>query len=250
MVMNIHLDTLYLSKPNAHSHSRACSHFVMGSLPTDGKPFKLNRAFHTLCSILRLVVASAANAKLGALFLNCQEGMIFKLTLEDLSHSQPQPKIPVHCNNATAVSIANNTIKWQQSRAIEMRYFWKCEQDSQDVYSFKWYPGIENLADYQSKHHPGAHHTAVQPCYLHEKNSPLELPREIRPSTLKGFVGTLKDGYVHNVPLPRVPQIQSASHELIAHKAGIPLPGYLHVPSWIPMLPKLGSILGFGQRVL
>ncbi len=35
-------------------------------------------------------------------------------------------------------------------------------------------------------------------------------------------VGTLKDGYVHNVPLPRVPQIQSASpttsHELIAPK--------------------------------
>ena len=37
-------------------------------------------------------------------------------------------------------------------------------------------------------------------------------------------VGTLKDGYVHNVPLPRAPQIQSASpmtsHESIAPKAG------------------------------
>jgi hypothetical protein len=74
-------------------------------------------------------------------------------------------------------------------------------------------------------------------------------------------VGTLKDGYVRNVPLPRVPvpllrvpQIQSASpttsRESIAPKAGIPLPGYLHVPSWIPMLPKLGSILGFSQRLL
>ena len=68
------------------------------------------------------------------------------------------------------------------------------------------------------------------------------------------IVGTLKDGYVRNVPLPRVPQIQSASpmtsHELIAPKAGIPIPGYLHVPSWIPTLPKLGSILGFSQRLL
>ncbi len=33
---------------------------------------------------------------------------------------------------------------------------------------------MENLADYQSKHHPGAHHTAVRPYYLHEKNSPLK----------------------------------------------------------------------------
>ena len=66
--------------------------------------------------------------------------------------------------------------------------------------------------------------------------------------------GTLKDGYVRNVPLPRVPQRQSASHmtghELIAPKARIPIPGYLHIPSWIPTLPKLGSILGFSQRLL
>ena len=67
-------------------------------------------------------------------------------------------------------------------------------------------------------------------------------------------VGTLKDGYARNVPLPRVPQRQSASHmashELIAPKVGVPIPGYLQVPSWIPMLPKLGSILGFSQRLL
>ena len=68
------------------------------------------------------------------------------------------------------------------------------------------------------------------------------------------IVGTLKDGYVRNVPLPRVSQRQSASHmtshELIAPKTGIPIPGYLPVPSWIPTLPKLGSILGFSQRLL
>jgi len=67
-------------------------------------------------------------------------------------------------------------------------------------------------------------------------------------------VGTLKDGYVRNVPLPRVPQIQSASpttsRDSIAPQAGIPFPGYLHVPSWIPTLPKIGSILGFSQRLL
>jgi hypothetical protein len=106
-------------------------------------------------------VASAAEAKLKALFLNSQEGMIFQLTLEDLGH--PQPKTPAHCDNATAVGIANNTIKRQRSRAMEMRYFWTSEKEKQDMYSFKWYPGQENLADYQIKHHPGAHHSAVRP---------------------------------------------------------------------------------------
>ena len=73
-----------LSEPNARS--RACGHFFMRELPTDGKPIKLNGAFHMLCVILQFAVASTAKAELGALFLICQEG--FKLTLEDLGHNQ------------------------------------------------------------------------------------------------------------------------------------------------------------------
>jgi hypothetical protein len=50
----------------------------------------------------------------------------FKSTLEDLGH--PQPKISVYCDNTTSVGIAKYTIKWQQSQAMEMRYFWTCEK--------------------------------------------------------------------------------------------------------------------------
>jgi hypothetical protein len=79
---------------------------------------------------------------------------------------------------------------------------------------------------------------------------------------LRTTVGTLKDGYVCNVPLPRVTRIQSAKFiapsicNLAGTKpsrcilVGTPLPDYLPVSSWIPTLPKLGSILGFSQRVL
>jgi len=56
----------------------------MGWSPKDGDPIKLNGAFFTLCTILRFVVASAAEAELGALFLNCKEGIIFGLALEEL----------------------------------------------------------------------------------------------------------------------------------------------------------------------
>jgi len=111
MILNVHSDASYLSETQAHS--RACGHFFMGWSPKDGDPIKLNGAFFTLCTILRFVVASAAEAKLGALFLNCKEGIIFRLTLEELGH--PQPRTPVHCDNATTVGIANNTIKRQRS---------------------------------------------------------------------------------------------------------------------------------------
>jgi hypothetical protein len=207
MIMNIHSNASYLSKADAHS--QACGHFFMGWSPQNGNPIQLNGAFFTLGAILRFVDASAVEAELGTLFLNCKESMIFHLTLKELGH--PQPKTPIHCNNTTAVGIANNTVKRQCSCSMEMRYFWVCDKVAQDAYNVRWHPGQENLADYQSKHHPGAHHTAVRPWYLHQVNLPLVLPRAVRPSTLKGCVGTLPKGYVCNELLPRVPLLQNTS---------------------------------------
>ncbi len=51
----------------------------------------------------------------------------------------------VHCYNATAVSIANKTVKRQRLQSMEMRYFWVCDKISQDAYNVKWYPGQEIL---------------------------------------------------------------------------------------------------------
>ena len=151
-------------------------------------------------------------------------------TLTNMGH--PQPQAPVHCDNATAVGIANNTIKRQRSRSKEMRFFWVGDKIAQEIYSLKWHPGQENLADYQSKHHNGAHHKAVRPWYLHLENSPRVLPRAQRPSALKGCVGTLKDGYVRKVPLPRAPRIQHTSHvtnvtQATCYLAQVPL-----IPMW------------------
>jgi hypothetical protein len=126
--------------------------------------------------------------------------------LEAIGHKQPQT--PVHCNNATAVGIANNTVKQQCSRSI-MRFFWISDKVAQDMYTLGWHPGQEHLEDYQSKHHTGAHHIAVCPWYLHMDNSPQELPRALAPSALKGCVGTLNAGYVRKVPLHCAPLIKS-----------------------------------------
>ncbi len=128
----------------------------------------------------------------------------------------------MHCNNATTVGIANNTVKRQRSRSMEMRYFWVGNKVAQDAYKIEWHPGQENLADYQSKHHIGSHHQTVHPWYLHEINSPLVLPRATRPSTLKWCVGNLPEGYIRNVPLPRVPRGQSTFQSRVPHLHTMP----------------------------
>jgi hypothetical protein len=111
MIMNIHSDASYLLETKACS--RACGIFFMGWMPKNEEPIKINGTFYVNATILKFVVASAAEAELGALFHNCQDGIIFRQTLADMGH--PQPKTLVHCDNATAVGITNNTVKRQQS---------------------------------------------------------------------------------------------------------------------------------------
>jgi hypothetical protein len=89
----------------------------MGWLPTNDEPIRINGAFHVSTNVIHFVVASAAEAELGALFYNCQTGIIGRSILEDMGHIQP--KTPVHCNNTTAVGNANSTIKRQWSCSME-----------------------------------------------------------------------------------------------------------------------------------
>jgi hypothetical protein len=75
----------------------------------------------------------------------------FRLVLAKLGH--PQPPKPIHIGNTTTVSIVNNTIKHQQSRSMEMRYFWLLDGEMQKYFKFYYQSGLENLGDYLSKHH-------------------------------------------------------------------------------------------------
>jgi hypothetical protein len=199
MILNVHSDASYLSEPRARS--RLGGLFFMGTIPVNGQPIQLNGPVLAIASICKFVVASAAEAELGALFYNCQDSTILRLTLNELGH--PQPPTPVSCDNSTAVSIANNTVKKQRSRAMEKNFFWTTDQVALGNFNVTWHPGQENLADYFTKHFDAKHHQTVRPYYLHMHNSPSTLPRALAPRTLKGCVGTLPDGYIRSAPLPR-----------------------------------------------
>ena len=101
------------------------------------------------CTILKCVAASAAEAELGALFLNEMEARIKRLTLDEIGH--PQPPTPIHVHNTTAVGIVNDTIKRQRSRAMNMRYFWLLCQEAQNILAVKYHSGQENLGDMPTK---------------------------------------------------------------------------------------------------
>ncbi len=62
------------SSGSVKSHTRT---FFMGSIPKDNKPIVMNGVFHISMTVMQFVVASVAEAELGALFHNCQTSIIF-----------------------------------------------------------------------------------------------------------------------------------------------------------------------------
>ena len=118
----------------------------------------------------------------------------------------PQPQTTVHIANTTCVGIVNNTIKRQQSRAMEMQYIWLLGQTSQQYIKVYYHPGAKNMGDCPSKAHTNHIHKHVRPKYVQMVNSPREPPRAAKPSSRQGYVETLGDPCYRGVRLPRVPE--------------------------------------------
>jgi hypothetical protein len=167
MILNVHSDASYLSAPNACS--RAGGYFFLGSIPQDGDPIKLNGAIHITCAILKLFAAFAAEAELGALFLNVQEAKVLRLILVELCH--PLPPTPIHIDNTTTAGIVNNTIKRQRSQAMEMRYFWLLDGKTQQYFKFYYQPGPQKPRQLSIQTSYCQHNQHVRPYYIHMKNS-------------------------------------------------------------------------------
>ena len=111
-------------------------------------------------------MSSAAEAELGALFRNGQEGYAIRNTLEEMGHKQLGPT-PIQTDNTTAAGIANDTVKAKPSKAMDMRFYWIRDKVKQGEFRVHWKPGPDNEADYHTKHHPPSHHIEKRSTYLH-----------------------------------------------------------------------------------
>ena len=122
MRLLIESDTSYLSIKN--SRSRAGGHFTLSN---QGLPRKLpinptsNGVLHAEYKTLRNVMASAAEAKLCALFHNDQVAKPIRTCLAEMGH--PQPCTPMKTDNSTAAGIVNSSIRQKKSKAMDMRFF-------------------------------------------------------------------------------------------------------------------------------
>jgi hypothetical protein len=166
MILHLDSDASYLSKPRARS--RMAGYHYLSTHPDKLKADKtppLNGAVLVPSNIMKVVVSSAAEAELGALFHNGQDAIALRTTLEELGW--PQPPAPITTDNLTAAGIANDTVKQRRSKAIDMRFYWIRDRVHQKQFTVKWKRGIANHADYFTKHHPPSHHRTLCAPYIH-----------------------------------------------------------------------------------
>jgi hypothetical protein len=159
MVLAVHSDASYLSEPSARS--RVGGHFFCS---TNAKDPPNNGAVLNISKILKAVMSSAAEAELGALYINAREAIPMRHLLEEMGHKQPPT--PIQTDNSTAHGVVTNNIQPRRTKAMDMRFHWLRCRDSQGQFRYYWRPGPDNLADYWTKHHCAAHHIEKRPTIL------------------------------------------------------------------------------------
>ena len=162
MVLVVHSDASHISESNARS--RAGGHFFMSN--NSANPHN-NDAVLSVAQILKAVMSSAAEAKLGALYINFCEAIPACHSLIKMGH--PQPPTPVQTDNTTALGVVNNTIAPLPTKSMDMRFHWLPDRIQQIQFRHDWMPGPYNKGDYVTKHHAKIHHMATRTTYLTPK---------------------------------------------------------------------------------
>jgi hypothetical protein len=127
MVLVVHSDTSYLSKPMAQSC--AGGHFFMAS--DVEKPIN-NGSILNFAQLIKAVMSSAAEAELGALYINARKAIPQQQTLKEMDHKQPPS--PMQSDNTTALGVVNNNIQPRCTKAMDMRFHWLRCQEVQDQF--------------------------------------------------------------------------------------------------------------------
>ena len=81
-------DASYLSEPQARSRVDGFFYFENNREEPNEVP---NGAVHIVATIIKQVVASAAEAELGALFHDAKEATSIRTVLEEMGHPQEKP---------------------------------------------------------------------------------------------------------------------------------------------------------------
>lgn len=133
-----------------------------------------------------MIVSSAAEAEIAGCYLSAQAAVPIRTALIELHH--PQPPTPIQLDNTTAVGFANAGIKQRRSKAMDMRWYWIQDRVLQKQFLVYYRPGVSNLGDPFTKHHPPSHLRLVRPFYLQPTSHTAHLANVVIAHLVQGCV--------------------------------------------------------------
>ena len=159
MILNVHSDASYLIEPKARS--RAGGHYFLSD---DSENPENNGAVLNVAQIIKNVMSSAAEAEIGALFINSRQAVTARTTLEEMGHIQPPT--PIQTDNTTALGFVMRNLQPKATKSTDMRYWWMRDRSDRNQFRYYWSEGKGNRADYWTKHFCAAHHREQRPSIL------------------------------------------------------------------------------------
>ena len=90
-------------------------------------------------------MGSAAEAEIGPNYMNGQDCVPVRVTLEEMGH--PRPPTPIHVDNTTSVSFAKGTMKQMKSKSIDMNFYRIQDRIVQGQFDIYRGPGQNNYGN-------------------------------------------------------------------------------------------------------
>jgi hypothetical protein len=157
MQLAIEYNALYLLVPKIQS--RAAGYFYLTATCGIEHSRPYNGPFHVYCCVVRAVLSLATEAELAALMHISKEVCPLCTALTEMGHLQNTTTSTT--DNSTATEISNATVKQQQSKSVDMQFYWVRDRISQGRFSVIWKEGKRNSADYVTEHHTKSHHAVI-----------------------------------------------------------------------------------------
>ena len=118
-----------------------------------------NGIFVSISQIIKAVMSCAAEAELGALFVNFRESIPERQDLEIMGHKQPPT--PMQTDNTTDLGVVTNNIASKRLNSMDMKLHWLRCRIAQKKNRHYLHPGPNNLGYSVTKHLAAIRHRAV-----------------------------------------------------------------------------------------
>ena len=123
MCLHIDSDAAYIVQTKARSRVAGRYYLSNNQPPPHIQPTTTpNVPILTKCQTIRTVMASAAEAETGVIYLNVQQAVPIRTDLIEMGHTQPPT--PINTNSLTSYGILIGNMRQKRSKDFDMRFHW------------------------------------------------------------------------------------------------------------------------------